>query len=108
MIFFSDPNCTVALSNWTIGGNCTSSLHPGHPFPTAPIPLGNLALGSNGTHGKVIFGGSRHSCNTECRVNASGILPVAKLGVCWGVDDNNVPQDGRPLYFVLVVDRVPS
>lgn len=97
--FFSDGACAVPAGQpWTVSGDCNTSLAPGEPFPSAPIPLGHLALGCNGTHATVVFGASRKSCD-DARVGwlEGRILPAAGARQCVAVPPGS---GGRRLHFV--------
>ena len=96
--FFNDSACTIPADQaWNVSGDCSTSLRPGAPFPGAPIPLGHLALGCNGTHADVVFGASTCSCN-DSRVVWPGvrIMPAAGAGQCVAASDSG------ELYFVAM------
>lgn len=94
--FFSDSDCTSKSGPpWNVSGDCSTNRAPGVVFSLAPIPMGHLALGSNGTHATLIFGASAASCNDARLARPQlGILPTVGVGQC---ADAGVP-DGH-IYF---------
>jgi hypothetical protein len=76
-------------------------VHAGAPFPAAPIPLGNLALGGNGSFVALVFGASAAACEDALRAVAQhggSILPLVAAGSCGAV---SLPSQagGRRLFF---------
>lgn len=83
--FFTDSNCKNAMEPyWNISGDCSTTLGPGADLHGhLPIPMGHVALGSNGTHATLIFGASDVSCKDARLAHPElGILPVASVGTC--------------------------
>lgn len=87
--FFTDSSCkTTAMDpHWNISGDCSTSLGPDVATPALhgylPIPMGHLALGSNGTHATLIFGASDAACKDARLAHPQlGILPAAGVGHC--------------------------